>query len=120
MITEEKLQQFLDDLRIGKYDSLNYKIKNYIHFSGGTIWITDISKDVHIRLVISTIDEYDHKGLKSVKIGEHYEAFIESGPFEEVICITKELFESFHAYIKELHEQDKLIIRSNIEAAFGL
>ena len=120
MITKEKLQNFLDDLRIGKYDNLNYKIRNYLHFSGGTLWITDVSKDIKMRLAISKVDEYDHKGLKSVKIGEHYEAFIESEQFEETIYITKELFESFHTYMKEVHEQDKLIARTNIEAAFGL
>lgn len=120
MITKEKLQNFLDDLRIGKYDNLNYRIKNYLFSNGGSFYITDISKDIDLRVAIYKIEEYDHKSFKSIKTGEHYELCIESGEFKEIIYVSEELYNSFYTYMKELHEQDKLVARANIEEAFGL
>ena len=118
MITEEKLQNFLDDLRIGKYDSINYKIE----CTYNSLKITDINRDVFVS--INVIDGWNHdykvnlfrKERRSIPprvniYGEHYSTSVN---------ISDKMLYSLKTYINEQRAKDELIDRANIESAFGL
>ena len=131
MLTEEKLQNFLNDLRIGKYDNERYEIT----LSLNTINIKD--RDTNTKTFIGVYSksekwyedyniwnnrcklwkwmfkepEYDNYPLT-------YFAFVNSP--NDICIISKSLYESFETYRKELIEKDKLVQWSNIESSFGL
>lgn len=129
MITAEKLQQFLDDLRLGKYDSTNYIVSCY----GSTISIKDISKNVELnvsaRKTISKQYDVAYKNYrKKSKIWrkfhkepkwEDYEIYIVE-TVDNYAEISKSLYTSFMTFVKEQQEKDKLVQRANIESAFDL
>lgn len=130
MLTEEKLQNFLDDLRLGKYDTDQYKI-----FSNGHLVIKDLQNDTTLTVwVYSYTTEYWNKIVDWNKHGKiwkifHKEPVLENYT-EEYFCtssinnnpvkISYFLYDSFETYRKELQEKDKLVERSNIQSSFGL
>lgn len=118
MITEEKLQNFLDDLRIGKYDSINYKIE----CTYNSLKITDISKDVFVSINVIDGWDYDYKVnlFRKEKRSIPPRVNIYGEYYNDSFNISDETLYSLKTYINEQREKDKLIDRANIESAFGL
>ena len=139
MITEEKLQKLIDDLRTGVYDTDRYKIEVYTgcmyHDSDCEFQITDNQTGTYIDVycweyeqALETVVEKPKCKLFSTKSEVHtvktkktFEIRI-SGPyfFEEVQDVSKKLFKSFMSFVAERLQQEELISRSNIESSFGL
>ena len=130
MITEEKLQNLLDDLRLGKYDADRYKIS-----SNGHLVIKDLQNNTKLTVwVYSYTTEYwnefwnwnKHSKIWKIfhkePVLENYteEYFGTSSINNSPIKISYALYDSFETYRKELREKDKLIERSNIQSSFDL
>lgn len=121
MLTEEKLQNFLNDLRLGKYDTEDYVI-DPIRMS-----IADKNEsEVIFSLYIETYDYVERKFLpnKSIKLktpryfihvyGDDY--ILDLG----MVQVQFNLYASFQSYFTELEEKDKLVRKLNIKKSFGL
>lgn len=131
MLTEEKLQNFLDDLRLGKYDTDRYKV---IPYSENMLAIEKL--DTEIRITVSVNHDIDvqywrdfHKWsdanwLKRFFIKkpvyDDYDKTYNGYHNDEGVTISKNLHDSFCAYCTELLEKDRMIRRINEEDAFGL
>jgi len=131
MLTEEKLQNFLDDLRLGKYDNERYEITTGYE----AICIKDLHNNTNTWICVGKKSskkylDADRKWRKS-KIKKFFckAPNFEDYPFiyiaiveglEEECEISESLYKSFISYISELTEKDKLVKRSNIESSFGL
>lgn len=131
MLTEEKLQNFLDDLRLGKYDNDRYKITT----TYDSLHIEDLQNDTKISITtFITAPSYfpaynawnDHNKIWKLF---HKEPIYDNYPkqytavmytFEKEVPISKQLYDSFLTYCKELQEKDRLVQRSNVESSFGL
>lgn len=131
MLTEEKLQNFLDDLRLGKYDDEKYKIFS----TNRHLVIKDLQNDTTLTVwVYLDTTEYwnefwdwdKHSKIWKIfhkkPVVESYtgEYFCTSSINNSPVKISRSLYDSFEAYRKELQEKDKLIERSNIQSSFGL
>jgi len=115
MITEEKLQKFIDDLRVGKYDSEKYDVKNY----------QILDKKTGARIIFYLRKEVSKwvqtKFLKLWKVIKFDTPKYYIGINEEPdVEVSEELYNSFYSFFTELEEKDKLIERLNIKESFGL
>lgn len=137
MITEEKLQTFLDDLRIGKYDNFNY----HIAYRYGGLLFKDIGKNVSFELQTHSVRIpilTQKSGLSKLlpTRGKKYEqtktkfyikvlSIIDTNtltylPYYQDIQVSEDLFKSWNLYISEQREKEILIFKSNLESSFGL
>lgn len=124
MMTEEKIQELLDNLRTGVYDTPKHEIECHTWNTG--------SKEIEIRNnethLYTTISLHNCKFKRFLwklfrkKVHSYASIRMTNGItcVNEEILISNELYESFVAYINERIEQDKLIIRSNVESDFKL
>lgn len=115
MLTEEKLQNFLDDLRLGKYDSERYNITNWSI-------IDKQNKSELVFFLHKEIDAYKKNifgiyKLVTLKTPKYY---IGINNREDDIEVSEELYNSFMSYFTEIEEKDKLAERLNITESFGL
>ena len=124
MITEEKIQELLDNLRTGVYDTPKHEIECHTRNTG----LKEIEiRNNETRLYI-TISLYNYKFKRFLwklfrkKVHSYALICMTNGItcVDEEILISNKLYESFVAYINERIEQDKLIIRSNVESDFKL
>ena len=119
MLTEEKIQKFIDDLRVGKYDNERYEIS-----PNG--YIKDTKTDIEICIDWYT-EAYEWKQVgfwifkrwKSFKYKEP-KYFINIDNTDYPVEVTEELYNSVISYFRELGEKDKLLRRLNIKESFGL
>ena len=130
MLTEEKLQNFLNDLRFGKYDNENYKLEAYGAPDCVSLTLKNTSNDVtlYLNLYQSKPYKYTYHRLfgfywetkKKEYVSAHAVIKYSIPTKETSINISDKLYDSFAAYILEQKEKIKLVEDSNREATFGL
>lgn len=129
MLTEEKLQNFLDDLRLGKYDDEKYKI---VPHSKNMLSVEKLDSEIKITVSVDCIidpqyctDFYKWADTNIFKRGkkpvyDDYDKVYSCCCNGESVKISKDLYDSFCSYCTELLEKDRMILRINAEDAFGL
>lgn len=121
MLTEEKLQKFIDDLRLGKYDIERY----HIGYDG---IITDKQNDttIIVRYFKKESEFVQMKGIKGFFRKYKYQTIqLEKPEYivyidDEFLSVSQSLYQSFKSYFDEIQEKDRLVRRLNIKESFGL
>jgi len=130
MLTEEKLQNFLDDLRLGKYDNEKYELKAYGAPDCVALNLKDISNNIELYLNLYQSKPYKIKehGFLGLYWATKKKQFVPARAIisycipakSKSIDISDELYNSFATYLLEQKEKIKLVEDSNREATFGL
>lgn len=130
MMTEEKLKNFLDDLRFGKYDTADYKLQAYGVSDCVSLTLENVTNNVILYLTLYQSKPYKYVAHRlfgfywESKKKEHVQAYATISytfPSKGVsIDISDELYDSFSKYVLEQKEKIKLVEDSNREATFGL
>ena len=116
MLTIEKLQSFIDDLRLGKYDNERYEIT--------TTCVRDLETKTDVYVYWYKRDhEYIEKKYyifnkyKWIKLN-HPKYFISINNVE--LEVSEKLYDSYNSYFTEISHKIGLIQRLNTETYFGL
>ena len=131
MLTEEKIQKLLDDLRFGAYDTCDYTVSCSIAHNCGLLTLKDLKKKVclHIRFygpdkfifvtktifgIPFTVKKNKPQKATAQWVGDN------SWNSTEEIEISNDLYDSLYKFAAEQTEKSKLLDITNIETAFDL
>ena len=130
MLTEEKIQKLLDDLRFGKYDTPNYSLECRAVKDCGSLCLKDLKNKTELFIRFYKSSKYTLRTI--VIFGQFYhwkkhkrkpaqvEVFFANNLPCEIITISDELCNSLHTFAKEQLEKDKLLAKNNVETTFNL
>ena len=116
MLTEEKLQKFIDALRSGQYDSDRYEIeRTYVKDlqTNTCVFIGFYKEDsIYVKKKFYIFHEYKEIKLKEPKyfININYSS----------IEVSKDLYKSYKDYFTEIEQKAELVQRINCEKYFDL
>lgn len=115
MLTEEKLQNLINQLRLGIYNSDRYIIKSNVIIDKET------NAKLHIYYFVNESEWIQTKIFKrwkeiKYKTPKYYITIEEIGEVE----VSKELYTSYKTYFEEIDQKNRLTERLKSERHFGL